>query len=103
MVRETAEVGVIVERRALDNPWIDHVWMPVAVLAGAPTVAPWTVLHETGGLTRFYAGAFELELFPGALIEQQAVGLQLHAQLRKLAPAEVLQDIAEVRAGKGIA
>ncbi|TIL52069.1 MAG: DUF3305 domain-containing protein, partial [Mesorhizobium sp.] len=34
MVRETAEVGVIVERRALDNPWIDHVWVPVAVLAG---------------------------------------------------------------------
>jgi len=63
MVRETVEVGVIVERRVLDNPWIDHVWMPVAVLIGAPAAAPWTVLHQTDGLTRFYAGAFELELF----------------------------------------
>jgi hypothetical protein len=63
MMRETAQVGVIVERRALDNPWIDHVWMPVAVLAGAPAAAPWTVLHETDSLTRFYAGTFELELF----------------------------------------
>lgn len=63
MVRETWEVGVIVERRALDNPWVDHVWMPVSVLPGAPSAAPWTVLHETDGLTRFYAGTFELELF----------------------------------------
>ena len=63
MIREIAEVGVIVDRRALDNPWVDHVWIPVAVLAGAPSAAPWTVLHETDGLTRFYAGAFELELF----------------------------------------
>ncbi|MCF6119356.1 DUF3305 domain-containing protein [Mesorhizobium muleiense] len=63
MVRETAEVGVIVERRALDNPWIDHVWVPVAVLAGAPSAAPWSVLHESDGLTRFYAGTFKLELF----------------------------------------
>jgi hypothetical protein len=63
MVRETMAVGVIVERRVLDNPWIDHVWMPVAVLAGAPAAAPWTVLHVSDDLTRFYAGAFELELF----------------------------------------
>jgi hypothetical protein len=63
MIREIAEVGVIVDRRALDNPWVDHVWIPVAVLAGAPSAAPWTVLHETDGLTRFYAGAFQLELF----------------------------------------
>ncbi|TIX95619.1 MAG: DUF3305 domain-containing protein, partial [Mesorhizobium sp.] len=45
MVRETAEVGVIVERRALNSPWVDHVWVPVAVLAGAPCAAPWSVLH----------------------------------------------------------
>ena len=63
MVRETAEIGVIVERRVLKNPWVDHVWMAVAALAGAPTAAPWTVLEETAEVTRFYAGAFELEFF----------------------------------------
>ncbi|MGI6856944.1 DUF3305 domain-containing protein [Mesorhizobium sp. 1B3] len=63
MIRETAEIGVIVERRALKNPWVDHVWVPVAVLAGAPMAAPWTVLHEAAGVTRYFAGTFELELF----------------------------------------
>jgi hypothetical protein len=63
MVRESVEVGIIVERRVLKNPWIDHAWMPVAVLAGAPATAPWTVLNQTVEATRFYAGAFELEFF----------------------------------------
>ncbi|MDQ6437679.1 DUF3305 domain-containing protein [Mesorhizobium sp. LHD-90] len=63
MVRETAEVGVVVERRTLNNPWADHVWIPVAVLAGVAAAAPWTVLSETAEVTRFYAGAFELEFF----------------------------------------
>ena len=63
MVRETTEIGVIVERRVLDNPWIDHAWKPVAVLAGTPAAAPWTVLNETPQATRYYAGAFQLEFF----------------------------------------
>lgn len=63
MVREAAEIGVIVERRALKSPWVDHAWVPVAALAGAPAAAPWTVLHETAELTRYYAGATEMEFF----------------------------------------
>jgi hypothetical protein len=63
MVRETTEIGVIVERQALDNPWIDHAWRPIAVLAGTPAAAPWTVLGETPQATRYYAGAFQLEFF----------------------------------------
>ena len=63
MVRETVEVGVIVERRVLKNPWIDHAWVSVAALAGAPAAAPWTVLHQTAEATRYYAGAFEVEFF----------------------------------------
>jgi Protein of unknown function (DUF3305) len=63
MMRETAEIGVIVERRVLENPWVDHAWRPVAVLAGAPAAAPWTVLTETPQATRYYAGTFQLEFF----------------------------------------
>ena len=63
MIQETTEVGVIVERRVLNNPWVDHAWMPVAVLAGAPSAAPWTVLDATPETTRYYAGAFQLEFF----------------------------------------
>jgi hypothetical protein len=57
------EVGVIVERRVLNNPWIDHAWSPVAVLAGAPAAAPWTVLARTPEATRYYAGTFRVEFF----------------------------------------
>lgn len=63
MITEATEVGVIVERRVLKNPWADHAWVPVAVLAGAPAAAPWTVLSETPAATRYFAGAFQLQLF----------------------------------------
>lgn len=63
MERETIKIGVIVERRVLTNPWIDYVWRPTAVLAGAPTAAPWTVLADTPQATRYYAGSFQLEFF----------------------------------------
>lgn len=63
MIRETVEVGVIVERRSLSNPWVDHAWVPVGVLAGVPAAAPWTVLHETPAISRFYAGRTQLEFF----------------------------------------
>ncbi|WP_159585577.1 DUF3305 domain-containing protein [Chelativorans xinjiangense] len=63
MIREAMKVGAIVERRALKSPWVDHAWVPVAALAGVPAAAPWTVLHETPEVTRYYAGAFELEFF----------------------------------------
>lgn len=63
MIRETVEVGVIVEKRPLKSLWVDHAWVPVAVLAGAPAAEPWTVLDETAQATRFYAGKAELEFF----------------------------------------
>lgn len=63
MVRETVEVGVVVERRVLDNPWVDHAWVPAAVLVGAPAATPWTVLEQTPKLVRYYAGTFAIEFF----------------------------------------
>ena len=63
MERETVEIGVIVERRALENPWVDHAWVPIAVLVGAPAAAPWTPLEQSAGLTRYFAGTIEMEFF----------------------------------------
>ncbi len=63
MITETIEVGVVVERRVLNSRWADHAWLPVAVLAGAPSASPWTVLHQTPAATRYYAGAWRLEFF----------------------------------------
>jgi Protein of unknown function (DUF3305) len=59
-------VGVVVERRKLTNPWAEFSWRPLAVLPGAPDTAPWTKLDEQPEVTRFYAGAREIELFPGS-------------------------------------
>jgi hypothetical protein len=55
-------VGVVVERRKAQSPWIDFTWQPVAVLAGEPDAAPWTVLSQDGERASFYAGAAEIEL-----------------------------------------
>ena len=56
-------VGVVVERRPATSPWIEHVWRPVAVLAGVPEAAPWTQLPAEGDGATFYAGAAEVELY----------------------------------------
>jgi hypothetical protein len=63
MPQDDLMVGIVVERRTLDNPWVDHVWLPSAVLPGAPAVAAWTVLAEQGGVRQVYAGAHRLSFF----------------------------------------
>lgn len=60
---ELRRVGVIVERRVLDNPWVDHSWRPVQVLPGVPDSEPWTKLDEGEGWVRYYAGPADLYLF----------------------------------------
>jgi hypothetical protein len=59
--QEVIPLGVVVERRASDNPWIDHTWAAVEVLPGAP-VGPWRRLAEGDGWTRFFAGVAEVGL-----------------------------------------
>src|SRR5262245_15865992 len=50
------EVGIVVERRAVDSPWIDHAWTPLAVLPEPPALAPWTELPGTPERRSFYLG-----------------------------------------------
>lgn len=56
-------VGVVVERRKAQSPWIDFTWKPIAVLAGLPDASPWTMLSEDADAATFYAGAAEIELY----------------------------------------
>ena len=56
-------VGVVVERRKAESPWIDFTWRPVTALPGAPVVAPWTQLSTDGDMVAFYAGAAEVALY----------------------------------------
>ena len=56
-------IAVIVERHAIDNPWISHSWKVVEVLPGSPTASPWTVIATGPGWTRYLAGVTALELY----------------------------------------
>ena len=62
MTTDTVTVGVVLERRTPNSPWIDVLWRPCSVLPGAPDLAPWTRLDGSARAERFYAGAFQLEL-----------------------------------------
>jgi hypothetical protein len=56
-------VGVIVERRKAMSQWIDFVWRPAAILAGAPEAKPWTLLNSQHDAVTFYAGPAEVALY----------------------------------------
>jgi len=60
------QVGVLVERRRAASPWVEHVWRPVAVLAGAPEAAPWTEVARAPDAATFFAGSTEIELYRSA-------------------------------------
>ena len=56
-------VGVVVERRKADSPWIDFVWRGVGVLPDEPEMKPWTVLREEDEATLYYAGSASVDLY----------------------------------------
>jgi hypothetical protein len=62
MTTTSLTVGVVVERRRASSPWIDVLWVPVAVLAGAPELPPFTSLGASATGERLYAGSFPMEL-----------------------------------------
>ena len=63
MTEASREVGVVLRRRTIENPWIDHLWSPVTILENVPATAPWTVLSQEEGATLYYAGAAFIDLF----------------------------------------
>lgn len=54
-------VGVVVERRKADSPWIDFLWRAVGILPDAPDMRAWSVLREEGESVLFYAGSRTIE------------------------------------------
>jgi len=56
-------VGVVVERRKADSPWIDFVWRGIGVLPDEPEMTPWTVIRQQEGTTLFYAGSATVDLY----------------------------------------
>lgn len=60
---QTIPVGVVVERRKARSPWAEHLWRPVAVLAGLPEAGIWTVLSDDGVAATYYAGPADIALY----------------------------------------
>ncbi len=64
--QESLPLGVVLERRRIDNPWEDFDWRPVAVIPGAPARDPegeWRTLDEGEDWVQFHSGTLPLELF----------------------------------------
>jgi len=55
-------VGVVVERRKADSPWVDFLWRPVGILPDAPDMAVWSVLREEEDTVLFYGGSHTVDL-----------------------------------------
>ena len=86
-------LGVVLERRAVDNPWIDHSWRPVAVIPGAGPLAPdgdWLLLEEGPGWARFHAGTLSLDLF-----RRETEGYRLNLSQRPPRLYVVLRPVEE--------
>ncbi len=62
---EVVRLGVVVERKDIDNRWQDHSWRAAAVLINAPQMDDWKVLREGDGWTHFHARTLNLNLFRG--------------------------------------
>ena len=58
----TLPIGVIVERREIDNPWQKWRWRPVAVLTGTAPATAGAELETGPGYTRYFGGTLALEL-----------------------------------------
>ena len=60
--RLSMPLGVVVERREIDNRWQEHSWRPVAVIPGAPPIDAWRELACGERFVRWHAATLPLEL-----------------------------------------
>lgn len=61
---ESRAVGVVVERRRIDNPWVEARWSVIGLVPVLPGRPAWSVLRHTPERTDYYAGAAEVTLHP---------------------------------------
>src|SRR5688572_11435120 len=60
--RSSMALGVVVERREIDNRWQRWSWKAVAVIPGAPPVDAWRELVRGDRFVRWHAATLPLEL-----------------------------------------
>lgn len=60
---EVIELGVVIERRKIDNPWQEYSWLPVAVFTGAEPITQWREMSRDDNVVQFHAATMEVEIF----------------------------------------
>jgi len=60
---ELIELGVVIERRKIDNPWQEYSWLPVAVFTGAEPVTQWREISRNDTVVQFHAATLQVEIF----------------------------------------
>lgn len=62
-ISDSMKVGVVLERRRLDDPWRDYTWHAVEVVPGAPADISWRALGKDEGSVRYLAATLPIEIF----------------------------------------
>ena len=62
MTSQTMPLGIVLEKREIDNKWEPFVWQAVAVIPGAAEIDDWCILEEGPGWTRYHAATLPLEI-----------------------------------------
>lgn len=91
---DTMPVGVILERRKIDNPWQEYAWYAVAVLPGAQRSEEWRLLREGDGWVQYHAGTLDLKLH-----HKETEGYRLNLTSQRPTVYIVLRYEDEVEAG----
>ena len=61
--QEQISLGVVMERRLIDNPWRRYEWRTASVIPGAKGLMEWQEMGRGPQWTRFYAGSLPLKLY----------------------------------------
>ena len=56
------KLGIVLEKRASDSPWLDHEWVTIGVTLDVVDSADWVALYETEERSRYLSPAVDLEL-----------------------------------------
>ncbi len=59
---DAASVGIVVEKRRIGHPWQEWQWRATQALAGAPQIARWITISQTGDCIQYHAATVRVEL-----------------------------------------
>ncbi len=93
----TIQVGVIVAKEVLDNPWQDHRWRAVDVILDAPAIDDWREVGRDGETIFYHAATLPVELH-----RKETPGYRVNLETGEPAVWIVLRQDPAAEAGRPI-